>query len=88
MDGLDWSQSKISRIENMKVPLTIDDLYQAAEYYGRSAWELINVNPLKEREVVDAIDLWPQANEDQRKRIADYARYLIEREANDNKKAG
>lgn len=84
MDGLDWSQSKISRIENMKVPLTVDDLYAAANYYGRSAWELLNMDPSKEQEVIDAIDLFPQANEEQRKQIADYARFVIEQ----SKKAG
>lgn len=82
MDRLGWSQSKISRVENMKIPLTTDDLFAAAEAYGRTAWELLNVDPTKEREVIDAIDLFPQANEEQRKQIADYARFVIEQSKN------
>lgn len=76
MEGLGWPQSKISRIENYQISLTVDDLYQAAEYYGRSAWELLNVDPSKDREVIDAIDLFRNADEDQRKAIADYSRYI------------
>lgn len=84
MEGLEWSQSKISRVENMRIPLTLEDLHSAADYYGRSAWELMNVNPTKERAVIDAIDLFPQANEEQRKQIADYAKFIIEQ----SKRAG
>lgn len=84
VERLGWSQSKLSRIENLQIPLTTDDLFAAAEAYGVSAWELLNVDPTKEREVVDAMDLFPQANEEQRRQIADYARFVIEQ----SKKAG
>lgn len=80
MDGLGWAQSKISRIENFRTALTIDDLYQAAEYYGKSPWDLMNVDPSKEREVVDAIDLFGNADDEQRKAIADFSRYVTERD--------
>jgi transcriptional regulator with XRE-family HTH domain len=79
MDRLGWSQSKISRVENLRIPLTLDDLYEAAEAYGRSTYELMNVNPLKEREVVDITDLLLQGNPDQRKQVSDYAEYIIKK---------
>ena len=54
---LDWSQSKISRIESGKTPYNQDDLEAAAVAYGCSTTELITVNPLMEREVVDILAL-------------------------------
>jgi transcriptional regulator with XRE-family HTH domain len=81
MERLGWSQSKISRIENLQIPLTLDDLEEAAYFYGRSTWELMNVNPLVERDVVDMLPLLERANPRQRKEVADFAEFIRQRDA-------
>jgi transcriptional regulator with XRE-family HTH domain len=50
---LGWSVSKISRIESGQTPYNEDDLNAAAEAYSTTPAMLIEVNPLKEGEVVD-----------------------------------
>lgn len=79
MERLHWSQSKISRIENRRIPLTLDDLEAASFAYGVSAWALVNVNPFKEGEVVDMTGLLDSASPEQRKQVADFAAYVIGR---------
>ena len=54
---LEWSQSKLSRIESSVTPYNQDDLEAAAAAYGCTAADLINVNPLKEGEVIDLLSL-------------------------------
>jgi len=79
MERLEWSQSKISRVESGVSPLTLDDLHAAADAYGRTVFELQNVHPGKEREVIDITDLLVKATPEQRKQVADFATYLIRR---------
>lgn len=60
---LEWSQSKLSRIEAGKTPYNQDDLEAAAAAYGASnPTDLINVNPAKEGEVVDILSLLRSAD--------------------------
>jgi transcriptional regulator with XRE-family HTH domain len=77
MGLLDWSQSKISRIENGRIRLTLDDLAAAAAAYNRTEFELLNVNPFKDGEVIDLTRLIQQGDAEQRKRIEEYARFVI-----------
>ena len=59
---LEWSQSKLSRIESGVTPYNQDDLEAAAVAYSCSPSDLINVNPLKEGEVVDMLALLRSAD--------------------------
>lgn len=70
MGRLEWSQSKISRLENGETPYNEDDLAAAAFAYNCEPSDLITVNPLVEREVVDLVGMIRRANpEMQRKAI-------------------
>lgn len=76
---LGWSQSKISRIESSKIPLTIDDLHAAADAYGVTTFEILNVDPSKEREVVDLLPMLERGNAQQRREIAEFAAFVMSR---------
>lgn len=81
MDRLGWSQSKISRIEGHQTALNVGDLNDAALAYGRSTFELLNVNPHMEREVVDISHMFKSGSPDQQKQIAEYVGFIL-RKAN------
>lgn len=66
---LNWSQSKLSRIEAAATPYNQDDLESAAEAYGCEPWQLISVDPSKEGEVVDLVRLLNDAQRDQAIRV-------------------
>lgn len=55
--GEGWSQSRLSKIENGALPYTEADLYAAADAYRTTPTNLIDVNPLKEGEVVDLMGI-------------------------------
>lgn len=76
---LGWSQSKISRIENGQTPYNQDDLAAAAEAYGCSESDLIEVNPLKAGEVIDLMRLLKNADPAVQKDILDYAAFKLGR---------
>lgn len=61
IERLGWSQSKLSRIENGRTPYNQDDLYAAAEAYNTTPTALIEVNPLKEGEVIDLVRMIHEA---------------------------
>lgn len=79
MGRLGWSQSKISRIENGKTPFDEDDLSAAAEAYGCSPTDLIEVNPAKEGQVVDLMRLLRDADPQLRAEILDFATFKLGR---------
>jgi transcriptional regulator with XRE-family HTH domain len=56
-ERLGWSVSKLGRVENGRTPYNQDDLYNASEIYQTTPSALIEVNPLKEGEVVDLMRL-------------------------------
>lgn len=66
---LNWSQSKISRLESGLTPYNQDDLEAAAEAYDCSASELISVNPFKEGSVVDLLKLLKDRDPDLVRRV-------------------
>lgn len=55
IERLGWSLSKMSRIEGGQTPYNEDDLLGAAEAYQCTPSDLINVNPLKEGDVIDLV---------------------------------
>ena len=75
MERLGWSQPKISRIERGETPYSEDDLYAAAHAYQCTPTDLIEVNPLKDGDVVDLMRMIRDANPQQRR----LARDLMER---------
>lgn len=79
MERLGWSQSKISRVENGRTPYSQDDLEDASEAYSCTIFDLLNVNPLKEGEVVDLTALIKSAPADARAEIIGYARGRLKR---------
>ena len=81
MGRLGWSQSKISRIESGKTPYNQDDLAAAAHAYGCSEVDLIEVNPLKEGEVVDLMRLLKDADPSVQKEILDFAAFKLNQKA-------
>jgi transcriptional regulator with XRE-family HTH domain len=66
---LNWSQSKISRIESGATPYNQDDLEAAAEAYSCEPGELIGVDPFKAGEVFDLMRLINEKNKDQAIRV-------------------
>lgn len=77
MGRLDWSQSKISRVESGKTPFNEDDLAAAAAAYGTTPTSLISVNPLVEGEVIDLMRLLQSAQPDQRKLALDLVQRVL-----------
>lgn len=66
---LNWSQSKLSRIEAGATPYNQDDLEAAAEAYDCEPWQIISANPFKEGQVVDLVRLLNEAQRDQAIRV-------------------
>ena len=78
-DRLGWSVAKIGRVENGTTPFNEDDLYNAAEAYRCTPSDLLEVNPLKEGEVIDLLDLFRNADEPSKHLAADVLRRIIEK---------
>ena len=62
LDRLGWSQSKLSRIESGTTIWNALDLADLEEAYGVSRWNLLNVDPTKDGEVVDLMGLLDDSN--------------------------
>lgn len=65
MERLGWSQSKISRIESGRTPYNEDDLAAAANAYQTTPTALIEVNPLREGDLVDLVGIMHGRDEDE-----------------------
>ena len=81
MGRLGWSQSKISRLESGNTPYNQDDLSAAAKAYNCTETDLIQVNPLKESEVVDLILLLRTTDTQTKSEIIDYLTFKLGRKA-------
>lgn len=66
---LNWSQSKISRLESGLTPYNQDDLEAAGEAYDCTPWELLSVNPLKAGDVIDIMSLLKDRDPDLVRRV-------------------
>jgi transcriptional regulator with XRE-family HTH domain len=76
-ERLDMDRSNLSRVERGEIPYSQALLEAAAVAYDCEPWDLLNVNPLKEGEVVDLTRLMKQATPEQRAEIIGYARGRI-----------
>lgn len=79
-ERLGMDRSNLSRIERGAVPYSQALLENAASAYSCEPWDLLNVNPLKEREVVDLTAILRQATPEQRAEIIGFARGRIQRQ--------
>lgn len=70
--GMD--RSNLSRVERGEVPYSQALLEAASEAYRCEPWDLLNVNPLKEGEVIDLTSLLKGASPEMRAEIIGYAR--------------
>lgn len=66
LDRLEWSQSKLSRIESGDQVWNGNDLADLEHAYGVSGWFLQNVDPTKEGEVVDLMAVFSSIEEAKR----------------------
>jgi transcriptional regulator with XRE-family HTH domain len=66
LDRLGWSQSKISRIESGDQVWNGTDLADLEMAYGKTGWELTNIDPTKEGEVVDLMSVFASIEEAKR----------------------
>lgn len=76
---LDIDYTTLGRIERGLVPYNQGLLEQAAEAYGCQPGDLLNVNPLKEGQVVDLITVLQKATPEQRAEVIGFARGRISR---------
>lgn len=65
LERLDWSQSKLSRIESGATVWNANDLADLEAAYGITSWQLLHVDPTKDGEVVDLLKLINAQNRDQ-----------------------
>jgi transcriptional regulator with XRE-family HTH domain len=77
VERLGWSLSKISRLENGQTPYNEDDLAAAAEAYQTTPAALLEVNPLKEGEVVDLVRILRDASPEDRLKAINAARIIV-----------
>jgi len=64
-----WSQSKLSRVESGATIWNAYDLADLQQAYGVSDYLLLNVDPSKEGEVVDLLQLINEKNREQAIRV-------------------
>jgi transcriptional regulator with XRE-family HTH domain len=76
-ERLDMDRSNLSRVERGEIPYSQALLEAASIAYDCEPWDLLNVNPLKEGEVVDLTRIMKQATPEQRAEIIGYARGRI-----------
>lgn len=81
-DRLDIDRTSLGRVENRKTPYSQGLLEAAAEAYMCEPWDLLNVDPTKEGEVIDLTALLKDATPEERAEILGFARGRLHRQAN------
>lgn len=76
------SRGLVAQLESNRTNYTGDTLEALAVALRCEPWDLLNVNPSKEREVVDITDLLREATPEQRAEALGYIRGLVGRRAN------
>lgn len=76
-ERLDMDRSNLSRLERGEIPYSQGVLEAAATAYDCDPWDLLNINPTKEGEVVDFTAILKHATPEQRAEILGYARGRI-----------
>lgn len=74
---LNWSQSKVSRIENGKTPYNQDDLEQLAALYQCTVVDLLKTDPADPNSVWAVLVKAAEARDPQRDQIVSYARFTL-----------
>lgn len=73
------SRTLLSKIESAKSPYLQNFLERAAEAYMCEPWDLLNVNPLKEGDVVDLTSMMKRASPEDAAAIIGFARGRLTR---------
>jgi transcriptional regulator with XRE-family HTH domain len=73
-ERLNMDRSNLSRVERGEVPYSQGLLEAAAEAYDCEPWDLLNVNPLKEGDVVDLTVMLKSAQTELRAEIIGFAK--------------
>lgn len=71
---LDMDRSNLSRVERAEIPYSQGLLEAAAEAYACEPWDLLNVNPLVEGEVIDISNMLKDASPEERAEIIGFAK--------------
>lgn len=78
-DRLNMDRSNLSRAERGEIPYSQPLLEAAAEAYNCEPWDILNVNPQKEGDVVDLTSILKQATPEDRAAIVGFARGRVGR---------
>lgn len=80
-DRLEITQATLSRIEQLLIPYSQGLLEGAGIAYSCEPWDILNVNPLKEGEVIDLTQILRDASPEVRAEIIGYARGRLDKGA-------
>jgi transcriptional regulator with XRE-family HTH domain len=75
-ERLDVSPTTWGRIETNKVPYNQDFLEEAAEALNCEPWDLLNRNPFRAGEVVDAEGVFRSADPDTKRQITEFIEFV------------
>ncbi len=78
-DRIGISAPNFGRIENNRVPYSQDFLEMAADALMCEPWDLLNVNPLKEGAVLDAIDRFKRFDPEEQAKALDFLEFARRR---------
>lgn len=73
-DRMEIDRTTLGRVERRLIPYNQETLEAAAEAYSCDPWDLLNVNPLMEGEVVDLTSILRGATAEERAEIIGFAR--------------
>src|SRR5690606_28130092 len=75
-ERIDITQGQLSRIERGQAPYSQGLLEAAAEAYQCEPWDLLNVNPLVEGDVIDAAYKFQAADDATKRQIAEFIEFI------------
>jgi len=78
-DRIGWDRTTLGRVEKGRIPYGQGLLEAAAEAYDCEVWDLLNVDPTKQGEVVDFTALLKMASPEERAEILGFARGRLKR---------
>jgi transcriptional regulator with XRE-family HTH domain len=78
-ERLNIDRTTLGRVENRKIPYSQELLEAAADAYQCEPWDILNVNPLVDGEVVDFTRILREATAQERAEIIGFARGRVRR---------
>ena len=75
-ERLEITQGQLSRIERGQVPYSQGLLEAAADAYSCEPWDLLNVNPMIDSDVIDAEGKFRMADPDKKRQIAEFIEFI------------